>query len=1347
MIRVSAAGATSAEHCGDPPEAEDVAGGEEGFSHFDAAHEHSNSRSDPDDGLKGDDDVAYDEEELGSGLPLEEDGGFPAGDEDRHGEEVADYFGDGEGSWGAGDDVGVGGEGGDEARHDDFSSVDEPCSAECADSGEDFQQTAEDDETEKEGQNGGDGLGEASESAQEREEQSEAPGNEEGDRDDDRDGGDEGAAGKRKKRKKSSKKKYPFPSGAATGGPSRGPVVIQPPPPPPAGNTGTPAPPPMPRVIHPKRHPPPPPSPQVGSPPPPAGPQILTAPSCRPSPMAPRPPSGRATAPFFGGPSGTPPTRASTPASSVASHPGARSSPAPAFSSQQQPPPPPPAAASAPAALGASPSPSQVRQANGPMPEPPPFPRRPQSVPRPGASGVDARAGGPAALRGLGPQGVGHAVGGAPPPPPSGAVGPAALPTIINPPHSVSPQARVGNRVGGPIVLNPPISTTQPDGGSPLPPYVGEAHGGGLSPDAPSASSTLTGGLGRGPRGAAGARSGFYRCQHEEPMVAGYAGPSAAPPAGQPLPGRFGDIRMTGWTAGEPPAAAASASEGGSGVSRGLEGAKGKPTGPFLASPAPPYPPAQRREEGHVGERPPSYGYGRARLDDSGQSAPGGGLQRPVRRPVILSAGAGGRAGGPGVPHGRDCQMLAEQPGYRGGQGCVPQEAGSGVFYESAHGAYGFPGSRGKRERDLAAPAGPPRFETGPGGRPGAEGVSGVETGAAPGFPRPLPGHGRGAPGDTSGSDSVYGPMGRAMGSASRPDFASPMTDIRDIRRRPGGLPLPGHPVHSGATGSHPGASAGPPFGESGRAGGPWGGGSPRAGGPGVSSLDGRPQGFRRGVPDDRGGAYGGEGPASGGVAAGPWGGPVGGESERGRDFASAEASAGFWSRPQHPGSAQQSGSGPFCGGPESPGRPLQGGGWRNEAAMGPRPADSMPPRGANQPGTGGSGGASWYPANREFSEQSHPSRGAGVHAQRHLHLSGPSNLAASQGERGQPGVTADGGRGPPGQAQFGPSYVSPHTHASSPPSAWQQASRPPQSEEAHFRHSGRPARGQPGQGYAQGDSVWGGGKEEVSEYAPSWEPWQASPAGSSGATPGADQAWYESADLPASAPQATGHLGRSRDVEGEASSPPDPSRRREDGDRGQREWQQAGPGYSAGRAGDAGQRQSLRQQSVKGSERETGGWVPGGSGYTERDSSGRRGDGVNGGRGRGHGAARGTQNHGRDGEYGRPGGRGAAEGYGGEAGLPATPLRAHATPGAEPEQKGFTVIVTNVPVDLSAADLHQAFSAVGPLLRTDIMLSSSGERTGRVCFTFSTRQAAEDAVSRFDGGDLNGRCIRVFME
>nr|CCA29995.1 hypothetical protein NCLIV_068730 [Neospora caninum Liverpool]CEL71209.1 TPA: hypothetical protein BN1204_068730 [Neospora caninum Liverpool] len=70
-------------------------------------------------------------------------------------------------------------------------------------------------------------------------------------------------------------------------------------------------------------------------------------------------------------------------------------------------------------------------------------------------------------------------------------------------------------------------------------------------------------------------------------MVAGYAGPSAAPPAGQPLPGRFGDIRMTGWTAGEPPAAAASASEGGSGVSRGLEGAKGKPTGPFLASPAP----------------------------------------------------------------------------------------------------------------------------------------------------------------------------------------------------------------------------------------------------------------------------------------------------------------------------------------------------------------------------------------------------------------------------------------------------------------------------------------------------------------------------------------------------------------------------------------------------------------------------------------------------------------------------------------------------------------------------------------------------------------------------------------
>ncbi|EPR64795.1 RNA recognition motif-containing protein [Toxoplasma gondii GAB2-2007-GAL-DOM2] len=1374
MIGVSVAGVTSAEHGADPAEVEEVAGDEESFSHF-GTSEQLNARDDLDAGLKEDDDVAYDEEELPPGLPLEHDldSGEFARDEDRRGDELAEYSGEGEGPWddlsrddGAeegrevvegGEDVEEGDavEGGEE-RREDFA--DDAGAAECADAGEEDYQQAEEGRTDEDGrENGGDGLGAAGKGEQAHEQQSEVPGHEQGEREEDRDGGDE-TAGKRKKRKKSGKKKFSFPPGvAAGGGPSRGPVVIKPPPPPP-GTTGTPAPPPMPRVIHPKRphHPPPPPSPRSG-PPPPGGLQILTAPSARPSPGGARPPSGRA--PFFSGSTGTSLTHASTPASCVSSHAGARSSPTP-FT--QHPPPPPPASASAPATLGASPSPSHVQQSNGPMRDPPPFPRGPPSGGRPGTSSLDIRAAGPAGMRGVGAHGAASA-GGTPPPPPSGTVGSAgvaSVPTIISPPHPVCPLQGRGSRAGGPIVLNPPVSSQD---GSTLPPYLGEAHAAAsVSPDlAGHAANPLAVGVGgRGPRVAAGPRPGFHRSHNEETVAAGYKGSGSAPPAGQPLPGRFGDVRMGGWPGKEPGVV-----PGMDGAPGGLEGPKGQPSGPFHASPASVYP-SGRREEAHGGDRLPPYGYGHAHLDDSGQSAPASVSQRPGRRPVILSAGAGGRAGGPGGPQGWEAQALPPEqaPGYRGGQGSVPQEPGSGAFYESPQ-AYGFP-NRVKRERELSSvPAVPPRFETGPGGRPPEEG--GMDSGSPPAFHRAVPGHAGGSPAGTHGSDTGYGSgMGRSTGRGPRPDFASPTADIRDIRRRPEGGPLPGHhPVHSGALGLHSGVSGGSSFaGESGggvhggapRGGGPWGGGSPRGSGPGMGPPDGRSQGFRRGPPSDDRSGYGGEAPSSG-TGVGPWGGAPGGGPERSSDMAAGDSRGGFWSRSQLASSGQQSGGGlPFCGPESSGGRGLQVGGWRGlqgddwrsetaagRTAMG-RASDAIPARAASNQQGGGSGVA-WHQGSGDFLEHPNADGGSGAHSQRHLQLAGAH--PSSQGERGLPGLAPESSRGQGTQAGFGVSCASPHAHAGS--SAWQQqASRPPQSEEeAHFRHTGR-SRAQAGQGFPQAGSGWSGGKEEASDFPSSWEPWQAShQAGAGGAeAPGGDQAWYENVEQPASAQKASGgHLGRGREVE---EVPGPHSRRHKDGDRGQRGWDQSSPGYSAGRYYEAGERQSLRQpQNTKGSEREGGVWGQTGSSYVDpRDSSGRRGDGGNSTRGGGHGATRGTPHYGRDGEYGRPGGRGA-EGHGGDSGLPGNSLRAHATPGPNAEQKGFTVIVTNVPVDLSAADLHQAFSAVGPLLRTDIMLSSSGERTGRVCFTFSTWQAAEDAVSRFDGGDLNGRCIRVFME
>lgn len=74
-------------------------------------------------------------------------------------------------------------------------------------------------------------------------------------------------------------------------------------------------------------------------------------------------------------------------------------------------------------------------------------------------------------------------------------------------------------------------------------------------------------------------------------------------------------------------------------------------------------------------------------------------------------------------------------------------------------------------------------------------------------------------------------------------------------------------------------------------------------------------------------------------------------------------------------------------------------------------------------------------------------------------------------------------------------------------------------------------------------------------------------------------------------------------------------------------------------------------------------------------------------------------------------------------------------------------MIISNVPLDLTAQELQDAFSVVGPVLRTELLLNSSGAPTGRVALAFESRHAALEAVRRFDGGDLNAHTIRVFLE
>lgn len=81
-----------------------------------------------------------------------------------------------------------------------------------------------------------------------------------------------------------------------------------------------------------------------------------------------------------------------------------------------------------------------------------------------------------------------------------------------------------------------------------------------------------------------------------------------------------------------------------------------------------------------------------------------------------------------------------------------------------------------------------------------------------------------------------------------------------------------------------------------------------------------------------------------------------------------------------------------------------------------------------------------------------------------------------------------------------------------------------------------------------------------------------------------------------------------------------------------------------------------------------------------------------------------------------------------------------------EPTPKA-AIIVSNVPLNLTAQEIQEAFSTIGVVIRTEILLNSQGQHTGRVAVVFQRHDSAVDAVRRFDGGDLDGHVIRVFLE
>ena len=66
-------------------------------------------------------------------------------------------------------------------------------------------------------------------------------------------------------------------------------------------------------------------------------------------------------------------------------------------------------------------------------------------------------------------------------------------------------------------------------------------------------------------------------------------------------------------------------------------------------------------------------------------------------------------------------------------------------------------------------------------------------------------------------------------------------------------------------------------------------------------------------------------------------------------------------------------------------------------------------------------------------------------------------------------------------------------------------------------------------------------------------------------------------------------------------------------------------------------------------------------------------------------------------------------------------------------------VKITNVPYDLTWKDVKNALSSVGTIERCDV-------GHGEAVLTFANHKEAQRAIQTYNGGDMNGRKIRVFF-
>lgn len=77
--------------------------------------------------------------------------------------------------------------------------------------------------------------------------------------------------------------------------------------------------------------------------------------------------------------------------------------------------------------------------------------------------------------------------------------------------------------------------------------------------------------------------------------------------------------------------------------------------------------------------------------------------------------------------------------------------------------------------------------------------------------------------------------------------------------------------------------------------------------------------------------------------------------------------------------------------------------------------------------------------------------------------------------------------------------------------------------------------------------------------------------------------------------------------------------------------------------------------------------------------------------------------------------------------------------PRGNSDHRGTTVKVTNVERELTWRDIKSAFSEVGQVDRCDV-------EDGTAWVTFERYRDAQQAVRTYDGGEMNGRIIRVIL-